>query len=45
MLLKLSTARAEGRSLAETAEMLAAYGQKNITLASQLLRQRTAKDR
>ena len=43
MVLKLSTARAEARSLAATAEMLAAYGQKNITLASQLLRRRAEK--
>src|SRR5512147_360767 len=45
MILKLSTARAEGRPLEATAEMLAAYGQKNITLASQLLRQRSEKGR
>jgi PTS system mannose-specific IIA component len=43
MILKLSTARAEGRPLGATAEMLAAYGQKNITLASQLLRQKAEK--
>jgi mannose PTS system EIIA component len=43
MLLKLATARAEGAPLAATAEMLSAYGQKNITLASQLLRSRTEK--
>ncbi len=43
MLLKLSTARAGGATLAATAEMLAGYGQKNITLASQLLRQRVEK--
>jgi len=40
MLLKLSTCRAEGSPLPETAQMLASYGQKNITLASELLRQR-----
>ena len=45
MLLKLSTARAQGASLAATAEMLAAYGQKNIALASQLLRSRTGGER
>lgn len=43
MLLKLSTARAGGATLGQTAEMLAAYGQKNITLASQLLRQKVEK--
>jgi PTS system mannose-specific IIA component len=41
MLLKLSTLRAEGASLASAAEALPAYGQKNITLASQLLRRKT----
>lgn len=45
MLLKLSTARAGGATLAATAEMLAGYGQKNITLASQLLRERVQKGR
>ncbi len=45
MLLKLSTARAGGATLAATAEMLAGYGQKNITLASQLLRERAQKGR
>jgi len=45
MLLKLSTARAGGATLAATAEMLSAYGQKNITLASQLLRERVEKGR
>ncbi len=43
MLLKLSTARSEGATLAATAELLCAYGQKNITLASQLLRSRAEK--
>ena len=43
MLLKLSTARAEGLALGPTAEMLTAYGQKNISLASQLLRARAGK--
>ncbi len=38
MIVKLSTLRAEGRSLVELAEAIAAYGQKNITLASALLR-------
>jgi mannose PTS system EIIA component len=45
MLLKLSTARADGASLSATAAMLVAYGQKNITLASQLLRLKTEKGR
>ena len=40
MLLKLSTARSEGATLAATAELLCAYGQKNITLASDVLRPR-----
>jgi len=40
MLTKLTTCRGEGAALRETAQMLAAYGQKNITLASELLRTR-----
>ncbi len=40
MLVKLSTCRAEGAALRDTAEMLSGYGQKNITLASDLLRTR-----
>ncbi len=40
MLVKLSTCRAEGASLRDTAQMLTGYGQKNITLASDLLRTR-----
>jgi PTS system mannose-specific IIA component len=40
MLTKLSTCRASTEPLAKIAEMLAAYGQKNITLASELLRTR-----
>jgi PTS system mannose-specific IIA component len=40
MLTKLTTCRAEGAPLRETAQMLTAYGQKNITLASELLRAR-----
>jgi PTS system mannose-specific IIA component len=40
MVVKLSTLRAEGRPLAALAEAIAAYGQKNITLASELLRAR-----
>ncbi len=42
MLLKLSTCRAEGRALGPTAELIASYGQKNVTLASVLLRARAA---
>jgi PTS system mannose-specific IIA component len=45
MLLKLSTARAGGATLVATAEMLEAYGQKNIALASQLLREKAEKGR
>ena len=41
MLTKLATCRAERAPLRETAQMLAAYGQKNIALASELLRART----
>lgn len=40
MVVKLSTLRVEQRSLAALAEAIAAYGQKNITLASELLRAR-----
>ncbi|HTP25913.1 MAG TPA: PTS sugar transporter subunit IIA [Anaeromyxobacteraceae bacterium] len=40
MLVKLSTCRNENAPLRETAQMLSAYGQKNITLASELLRTR-----
>ncbi|HZZ86292.1 MAG TPA: PTS sugar transporter subunit IIA [Anaeromyxobacteraceae bacterium] len=40
MLLKLSTCRSEKLTLPATAQMLTAYGQKNITLASELLRVR-----
>jgi len=45
MILKLATARAESLSLRAAAELIAAYGQKNITLASELLRSRTQKPR
>jgi len=41
MLLKLSTCRSERAPLGEIARLIAAYGQKNITLASELLRART----
>jgi len=40
MLLKLAGCRSENTSLAATAQMLTGYGQKNITLASELLRTR-----
>ncbi len=40
MILKLATARAEKLALKATAELLASHGQKNITLASELLRTR-----
>ena len=40
MILKLSTCRTEGASLAEVARLICAYGQKNITLASDVLRPR-----
>ena len=40
MLLKLTTARGDGTVLETLAQTLAAHGQKNITLASELLRTR-----
>jgi PTS system mannose-specific IIA component len=40
MVVKLSTLRVEQRPLASLSEAIAAYGQKNITLASELLRAR-----
>jgi PTS system mannose-specific IIA component len=45
MLVKLSTCRSEGATLRETAQLLAGYGQKNITLASELLRTRARSNR
>ncbi len=45
MLLKLATCRAEKMGLEATAQMLTAYGQKNITLASELLRTRARSNR
>ena len=42
MLLKLSTCRTPGARLPEVARLICAYGQKNITLASDLLRPRPA---
>jgi PTS system mannose-specific IIA component len=43
MLMKLVTARGEGARVDDVARTVAAHGQKNITLASELLRQRTGK--
>lgn len=40
MIMKLATARGEDVSLHSVAELVTAYGQKNITLASELLRTR-----
>lgn len=40
MVVKLSTLRAEQMAVAALAEAIAAYGQKNVTLASELLRAR-----
>ena len=45
MILKLATARAEGLSLRATAEVVTTHGQKNITLASELLRSRVRTSR
>jgi PTS system mannose-specific IIA component len=45
MLLKLATCRAEKMGLEATAQLLTAYGQKNITLASELLRTRARSNR
>jgi PTS system mannose-specific IIA component len=42
MLLKLSTCRTPDARLPEVARLICAYGQKNITLASDLLRPRPA---
>ncbi len=43
MVVKLATARGGGLTLRAVAELLTAYGQKNITLASDLLRARVEK--
>ncbi len=40
MILKLATSRSEPLALQATAELITGYGQKNITLASELLRTR-----
>jgi PTS system mannose-specific IIA component len=45
MILKLATARSDGLPLQAAAELLAGYGQKNITLASELLRSRARTSR
>ena len=45
MVMKLGTARAESLTVRAAAELVAAYGQKNITLASELLRSRAQKTR
>ncbi len=45
MLLKLATARADGLALQAVAELLTSHGQKNITLASELLRSRARTSR
>jgi PTS system mannose-specific IIA component len=45
MILKLATARADALGVRETAELITAYGQKNITLASELLRTRARTSR
>ncbi len=45
MILKLATARSEAPSLQAAAEQVTGYGQKNITLASELLRTRARTSR
>jgi PTS system mannose-specific IIA component len=45
MILKLATARADALSAHAAAELIAGYGQKNITLASELLRTRARTSR
>ncbi len=45
MILKLATARGSDLGLRAAAELVAGYGQKNITLASELLRGRVQKGR
>jgi PTS system mannose-specific IIA component len=45
MMVKLATARAGGLALRAAAELVTSYGQKNITLASDLLRSRVEKSR
>lgn len=43
MILKVASARASGLSLVQAAELVTAHAQKNITLASELLRSRARK--
>jgi len=43
MILKVASARASGLSLIQAAELVTAHAQKNITLASELLRNRARK--
>jgi PTS system mannose-specific IIA component len=45
MILKLATARADNVTLQGAAELVTGYGQKNITLASELLRSRARSSR
>lgn len=45
MVMKLATARAEKLTLAAIAELVTGHGQKNITLASELLRTRARSSR
>jgi len=45
MILKLATARTEAVGVRAAAELVTAYGQKNITLASELLRSRARTSR
>jgi PTS system mannose-specific IIA component len=45
MLMKLSTCRTPGADLRDIAQMLTGYAQKNITLASELLRTRSRTNR
>jgi PTS system mannose-specific IIA component len=45
MILKLTTARADGLQLRAAAELVTSHGQKNITLASDLLRSRARTSR
>lgn len=45
MVLKLATARSDDLPLLAAAELLTSYGQKNITLASELLRSRARSSR
>jgi PTS system mannose-specific IIA component len=45
MLLKLATGRADNLGLHPLAELITSYGQKNITLASELLRTRARSSR